>query len=51
MATAATYEVGKELTVLSFGGGQDSTAILYKLLHDHEWIDQYAPRQAPGDYE
>jgi 3'-phosphoadenosine 5'-phosphosulfate sulfotransferase (PAPS reductase)/FAD synthetase len=29
------------LTVLSFGGGQDSTAILYKLVEDPEWKRKY----------
>ena len=31
------------LTVLSFGAGQDSTALLYKYLHDDGFRDQYAP--------
>jgi hypothetical protein len=31
------------LTVLSFGGGQDSTAILYKLAFDTEFRKRYAP--------
>lgn len=31
----------KPLTVLSFGGGQDSTAIFYKLLFDHSWQKKY----------
>ena len=31
------------LTVLSYGGGQDSTAILLKLIHDREFRQQYAP--------
>lgn len=30
------------LTVLSFGGGQDSTAILYKLMYDLEFKQKYA---------
>jgi hypothetical protein len=30
-----------ELTVLSFGGGQDSTAILYKLVYDEHWKQKY----------
>lgn len=30
-------------TVLSFGGGQDSTTLLYKLLHDPIFRKQYAP--------
>ena len=33
----------KPLTVLSFGGGQDSTAILYRLLHDPMARARYAP--------
>ncbi len=33
----------KKLTVLSFGGGQDSTAILYKLIDDQEFRIRYAP--------
>lgn len=32
------------LTMLSFGGGQDSTAILYKLIYDKAFRDEYAPR-------
>jgi hypothetical protein len=32
-----------ELTVLSFGGGQDSTAILYKLIFDSTFRQRYAP--------
>lgn len=31
------------LTVLSFGGGQDSTAILYRLAYDAAFRAQYAP--------
>ena len=31
------------LTVLSFGGGQDSTAILYKIIHDPVYRAKYAP--------
>lgn len=33
-----------KLTILSFGGGQDSTAILYKLLYDPEFRQEYAPQ-------
>jgi len=33
----------QRLTVLSFGGGQDSTAILYKLVYDKEFKSKYAP--------
>ena len=32
-----------KLTVLSFGGGQDSTAILYKYIHDADFRAKYAP--------
>lgn len=32
-----------ELTVLSFGGGQDSTALLYKYAFDPEFRAKYAP--------
>lgn len=32
-----------ELTVLSFGGGQDSTAILLKMIYDADFRRQYAP--------
>lgn len=32
-----------ELTVLSFGAGQDSTAILYMLVYDRKFRRQYAP--------
>jgi len=31
------------LTILSFGGGQDSTAILYKLIYDKKFRKKYAP--------
>lgn len=31
------------LTILSFGGGQDSTAIAYKLVYDAEFRAKYAP--------
>lgn len=30
-----------KLTVLSFGGGQDSTCILYKFVHDPDFRDKY----------
>lgn len=33
----------KNLTVLSFGGGQDSTAILYKMIYNTQFRQQYAP--------
>jgi hypothetical protein len=32
-----------KLTMLSFGGGQDSFAILYKLIHDLDFRNKYAP--------
>lgn len=32
-----------KLTMLSFGGGQDSTAILYKLIYDQDFRKKYAP--------
>jgi len=32
-----------KLTVLSFGGGQDSTAILYKIIYDKQFQLLYAP--------
>ena len=32
-----------KLTMLSFGGGQDSTAILYKLIYDENFRNKYAP--------
>lgn len=35
--------MGKELTVLSFGGGQDSTAILLMLIHNQPFRLKYAP--------
>ena len=31
------------LTILSFGGGQDSTALLYKYHYDKSFRDLYAP--------
>lgn len=31
------------LTILSYGAGQDSTAILLKLIHDQEFRSRYAP--------
>lgn len=34
---------GRKLTILSYGGGQDSTAILYKLIHDPIFRLEYAP--------
>jgi 3'-phosphoadenosine 5'-phosphosulfate sulfotransferase (PAPS reductase)/FAD synthetase len=33
----------KKLTILSFGGGQDSTAILYKAVYDKSFRNKYAP--------
>lgn len=35
-------KVGTELTVLSYGAGQDSTAILYKLALDSQFRALYA---------
>lgn len=32
----------KQLTVLSFGGGQDSTAILLKMIHNNDFRKKYA---------
>ena len=34
---------GRGLTILSYGGGQDSTAILYKLIHNPIFRLEYAP--------
>ena len=34
-------KIGQMLTVLSFGAGQDSTAILYKLVYDKQFRKQY----------
>lgn len=39
----ATPTAQPELTVLSFGGGQDSTAILHRLVLDLEFRRRYAP--------
>lgn len=36
-------KLGRKLTVLSYGGGQDSTAILYKLMYDRDFRKKYAP--------
>jgi len=36
----------KELTILSYGGGQDSTALFYKYVYDAEFRKKYAP----GDF-
>jgi 3'-phosphoadenosine 5'-phosphosulfate sulfotransferase (PAPS reductase)/FAD synthetase len=36
----------KQLTVLSYGGGQDSTALMLKALHDNDFISKYIP----GDF-
>lgn len=36
-------ELGRKLTLLSYGGGQDSTAILYRLIYDPEFRKKYAP--------
>ena len=37
--------MNNELTILSFGGGQDSTTILYKYLYDAEFRSEYAPNK------
>ena len=34
-------EIPNSLTILSFGGGQDSTAILYKIVNDPEFKQKY----------
>lgn len=31
------------LTILSFGAGQDSTALLYKIILDKDFRNEYAP--------
>lgn len=36
-------EKGRPLTMLSYGGGQDSTTILYKCIYDPEFRKKYAP--------
>lgn len=36
-------ELGRRLTLLSYGGGQDSTAILYRLIYDSDFRKEYAP--------
>lgn len=36
-------ELGRKLTMLSYGGGQDSTAILYRLIYDKDFRQKYAP--------
>ena len=33
----------KELTILSYGGGQDSTALFYKYVYDADFRKKYAP--------
>lgn len=35
--------MNEQVTLLSFGGGQDSTAILYKLIYDRAFRAEYAP--------
>lgn len=37
------FDAQKPLTVLSFGGGQDSTALLYKYVFDADFRAKYAP--------
>lgn len=39
-------DMKKQLTVLSFGAGQDSTYILYKIIRDQDYRSKYAP----GDF-
>lgn len=48
MNTSVAYALkpDSELTVLSFGGGQDSTALLYLYAYDREFRAKYAP----GDF-
>jgi hypothetical protein len=36
-------KLGRRLTLLSYGGGQDSTAILYRLIYDSDFRKEYAP--------
>lgn len=36
----------KHLTVLSYGGGQDSTALILKVIHDESFRAKYIP----GDF-
>lgn len=33
----------RHLTVLSYGGGQDSTALILKAIHDNDFISKYIP--------
>lgn len=40
----ARQALSNQLTVLSFGGGQDSTAILYRLHFDPKFRKMYAPK-------
>lgn len=42
-ADESVVAADESLTVLSFGGGQDSTAILYKLVYDEDFRARYAP--------
>lgn len=41
--TTEAKEMKETLTVLSFGGGQDSTALAYKLVYDADFRAKYAP--------
>lgn len=41
--TQQTQKTNVALTLFSFGGGQDSTAILLRMIHDPEYRKKYAP--------
>lgn len=43
--SSAKEYTGSPLTILSFGGGQDSTTLLYLLALDPEFRQKYAPHQ------
>ncbi|MGV0949233.1 MAG: hypothetical protein ACOYB3_01080 [Azonexus sp.] len=43
MTNEQSTNSSEQLTVLSFGGGQDSTALLYKYVYDAEFRANYAP--------
>ncbi|MDD3476611.1 MAG: hypothetical protein PHI38_07055, partial [Sulfurimonas sp.] len=42
-STIADFLDTKQLTVLSYGGGQDSTTILFKIIYDKEFRAKFAP--------
>jgi len=44
LTTLREKEQEPQLTMLSFGGGQDSFAILYKIIHDPDFRKKYAPK-------